>query len=66
MKVKHLETCGDFLSEHGIVDLRSREAYSVMIDYAYSHRVGCDPDDFVAEMRRWHRKSAKFVLDEVR
>jgi len=59
MKVKYLEDCKDFLVHHGISDLSSPEAYSVMIDYAYGHKVGCDPDEFVAAMRRWHRNSVQ-------
>jgi len=57
MKVKYLEECKDYLGHCGITDLSSPAAYSIMIDYAYSHRVECDPDEFVAEMRRWHRNS---------
>jgi hypothetical protein len=53
MKVAHLERCHEFMEEHGVMDLTSPEAYSIMIDYAYSHRTGRDPDMFVAAMRRW-------------
>ena len=55
MKVKHLEACKEYMDHYGILDTASPEAYSAMIDYAYGHKVGCDPDEFVAAMRRWHR-----------
>jgi hypothetical protein len=55
MKIKHLEACKEYMDHYGITDLSSREAFVAMIDYAYSHPVGCDPDEFVDHMRRWHK-----------
>ena len=55
MKVRHLEAAREFLDEVGGPGVSPEREYALLIDYAYDHRVGCDPDEFVVAYRRWWR-----------